>query len=386
MVTTRSALLAALLLSPARLFAAPGAAPSATTTLDTQRAALREQTGRYSSRMRTLTWTMEGAKLSATQAEELEAAVTRDPDDLSSRVRLVGWLQTSEVFDHRKRLRLIDHLLWLIEHKYDEGPDFWSHLNSGLLMSGKEDQERAIAIWKRHLVAAPGSTPLLESASDFLRFSDPEYSLKLCEQAARISPRDPLWSQKIAYAHLLRTNTRDRELQYSAASSALKYYEQAIGLTREDAEAYSNLHRYAAEAAWLVDRNDKATRWANLLLKNARAGEWWYNNARHEGYTVLGLVALDEGKLDAAGKSLMLSVDIDTKGTGIFAPSLALAAALLDRGQKDIVIEYLESLREQTKYGRERFGKMIAEIHAGGAPEEFKYERRKLGGRKPPKS
>ncbi len=328
-----------------------------------------------------LTWTIEGRKLSATQAEALETAVAANPEDLESRLRLIGWLDSANLFDHRLRSRKNDHALWLIEHKADAGPDFWSHLGLNSTLDGPEANLRALDAWKRQVDARPGSTPLLESAATSVQYLDRRVSLEYYSRAAKLSPRDPHWPDKIAFIHYLAANTRDRELQYTEASLALKFYEQAIGLTNDSVRSYSNLYEYASQSAWLVDRNDKATRWANALLKGARAGEWWFNNARHAAYTILGLVALDEGKLAEACKDLMLSAESDAKATGVFMPSVTLAAALLDRGEKEVVVEYLDAQRELAQYQPERYAEMAAAIRGGGVPEGFKTVLRKI----PPK-
>jgi len=66
-------------------------------------------------------------------------------------------------------------------------------------------------------------------------------------------------------------------------------------------------------------------------------------DAVHHGNTILGLLALQAGEIETAGKYLIESAK--TEGSPVlnsFGPSMLLAKALLEAGQKDKVLEYFE--------------------------------------------
>jgi hypothetical protein len=70
---------------------------------------------------------------------------------------------------------------------------------------------------------------------------------------------------------------------------------------------------------------------------------WNYGNAIHDGHSILGLIALSDGNIQLAKEHLISagntpgSPQLDT-----FGPKMILAEALLDKGEKAAVIEYLK--------------------------------------------
>src|SRR5579862_4036438 len=155
-----------------------------------------------------------------------------------------------------------------------------------------------------------------------------------------------------------------RPLQrYTAATNEL-----AHAATQE--EYFHALDRVAKES-FVVDRFDEARKSANELLSlaprfiNANA----YGLAIHDGNMVLGRLALKEGHIDEsrhylleAGKSPG-SPTLDT-----FGPNMSLARDLLENGQSDVVLQYLELCRKfwQNDYGKLNEWEM--DIKAGKTP------------------
>jgi len=93
-------------------------------------------------------------------------------------------------------------------------------------------------------------------------------------------------------------------------------------------------------------RNDKESviRLADeyLTLADNFKDDWNYGNAIHRANEALGIVALRENDLEKAGQYLIKagktpgSPQLDT-----FGPKLELADALLKKGEKKVVVEYL---------------------------------------------
>lgn len=80
-----------------------------------------------------------------------------------------------------------------------------------------------------------------------------------------------------------------------------------------------------------------------MLANNKNRKSWAYGNIVHEGNQILGLAALKEGRVADAKHYLILagktpgSPQLDS-----FGPNMMLAQRLLDKGQKDVVIQYLD--------------------------------------------
>ena len=92
-------------------------------------------------------------------------------------------------------------------------------------------------------------------------------------------------------------------------------------------------------------RLDKADALATELLDLAPSNkdDWNYGNAIHHGHMVRGLVALARGNVEEAKRRLLASGE--TPGSpqlNSFGPSMALAEALLERGEPAVVLQFLE--------------------------------------------
>jgi len=83
-----------------------------------------------------------------------------------------------------------------------------------------------------------------------------------------------------------------------------------------------------------------------LDLAKSFEGNWNYGNAIHHSNLVLGRVALENGDLIKA-KNHLISAGKTTGSPQLnsFGPNMLLAKELLEIGEKDIVIEYINLTR-----------------------------------------
>lgn len=125
-----------------------------------------------------------------------------------------------------------------------------------------------------------------------------------------------------------------------------------------------------AKAAVAAGALDKASLYANELLTSAQAGDWNDGNAIHDGNMVRGLVALHSGNVEQAAKDLIEA----GKTTGSpqlnsFGPNMTLASELLEKGQRDAVLEYLTLCKKFWTLGADRLDAWIDAIRTGGKPD-----------------
>ncbi len=123
---------------------------------------------------------------------------------------------------------------------------------------------------------------------------------------------------------------------------------------------------YLAMLAVQAGQFDKAQRYADQTLATPSSAF----DSIHTGNVVLGLVALNrDGDVAAAKKYLLLAAR--TKGTALldrWGPNLALAKALLDRGEKQTVLEYFQACQAfVTK--NPKLNDWIATLKGGGTPD-----------------
>jgi hypothetical protein len=123
-----------------------------------------------------------------------------------------------------------------------------------------------------------------------------------------------------------------------------------------------------AKAALKAGADEKAARAAKDLLDGAEKNR--SGDAVFTGHTVQGLLALKRGDVAAAGSELLASGK--TSGSPVlnsFGPNVSLAKALIERGERDIVLRYFDECRIFWKQGLQQLDRWSEVVRAGGMPE-----------------
>ena len=152
--------------------------------------------------------------------------------------------------------------------------------------------------------------------------------------------------------------------------------EQLCKAKAELAAAKSEYKRWVAigdVGLWTVDNGslEKAESFAYETLKTAEMykADWNYGNAIHKGHLTLGRVALRKGDVEEAKKQLLLagktpgSPQLDS-----FGPNMILAQELLEKGESDTVLKYLEQCEEFWNFHLEKLMKWKKQIIEGEQP------------------
>ena len=136
-----------------------------------------------------------------------------------------------------------------------------------------------------------------------------------------------------------------------------------------DHERFYPLTELARSALYLGFTNDARGYAQRLLTMSPQFQEDWnYGNAIHDGNEVLGRIALQEERLEDAKRFLIEagkspgSPQLDS-----FGPDMGLAQALLERGERETVLEYLKLCRRFWKVGR--LDQWSEAIKAGKTPD-----------------
>lgn len=131
-----------------------------------------------------------------------------------------------------------------------------------------------------------------------------------------------------------------------------------------------------AESAIGAREYKKARQYALELLALAPKykDDWYYGNAIHIGHTVLGRVALIKGSRAEAKQHLLLSARVpSTPQLSTNGPRLALAKALLARGERKVVLQYLELIGVFWDAKATLLKSWKAEIKAGRIPSSRRW-------------
>lgn len=305
-----------------------------------------------------------GAALTTEEAVDLERRVAEDPWDLESRTVLIGHYLTHLADDEAPSARR-EHILWLIEHQ-PEAPVLGVPIFANPVLDGRL-YRRGAAIWNRHLERDPNNLAILHNASAYFLLAERELAIELLERASQIEPENPRWRERIGQAYMLDAVV-GTEPDAEPATEPIIYFESALEETGET----RRLHVLAdtAEAAALAEDWEKAVEYANDLLRSAAEDttDWFYGNAVHRGNLVLGAVAFAKGDVDQAALYLVRAGR--TPGSpqlNSFGPRMGLARDLLEAGQRDAVVEYLELCGRFWK--KETVDAWIRTIEAGGLPD-----------------
>ena len=128
----------------------------------------------------------------------------------------------------------------------------------------------------------------------------------------------------------------------------------------------------AAKAAFDKGNYSAARTYAEELatLTPKYKGDWNYGNAIQDSNVVLGRLALRDGDI-AAAKAFLLEAGKSTGSPQMnsFGPNLSLANDLLQKGEKDVVIEHLKACKKFWEMDRGRLDDWIALVKAGRTPD-----------------
>lgn len=128
----------------------------------------------------------------------------------------------------------------------------------------------------------------------------------------------------------------------------------------------------AAKIAFRAGDYEKAKKYAlaSLAMSADYEGDWNYGNAIHNANAILGRVSLAQDDIEKANEYLVAasksegSPQLDT-----FGPNLKLADGLLQKGERDIVIQYLNSVSKFWEMDNGCVQRWISEVENGEIPE-----------------
>lgn len=151
----------------------------------------------------------------------------------------------------------------------------------------------------------------------------------------------------------------------------LKIVQGDLNVATNELERFYALNRAAKNALQTGNIAD-AEKLANelALLAPKYANDWNYGNAVQDANHVLGQIAFGKGDIAEAKRRLLASAE--SKGSpqmNSFGPNMQLAKALLEKGERDVVLEYFQRCGKFWKMGRNRLAQWTAQVKKGDIPE-----------------
>lgn len=302
-----------------------------------------------------------GYRLNAKDAAGLEATVAADANDLLARTKLLAYYFKKQDGSAAVRENRLKHVLWVIRHRPESGIAGLPECRLDPFDS-KEGYAQASQLWREQVQAHPRSIPVLHNAANFFRTADPELALRYMEQVQSLEPANPRWADQLAALYRLHGRRPVESLaQYETAHSA-----DNCDLTR-----FFRLPELA-RAAFEAGELEKAQQFSDQLLSAGKRypTNWHFGNAVHYANNMIGLIALRKGQIEDAKQSLLRagatpgSPQLDTAG-----PSMGLAKELLEKGEQDIVLQYLKLCRRFWTGHDGKLDDWTRQVKAGAIPE-----------------
>ncbi len=312
--------------------------------------------------------------LTPEQAASLEEKLEHDPDDLASRTRLLRYYFGSYRFPDRSvreqmRKAQTRHILWLIRNR----PEAWvlgSPEGTIDLVFDSEGYAEGKNAWLDRLQREPANLKVLEHAANFFTHTDKELAFESLQQAQSLDEGNAKWSRELGHMYSLEIIGEDSpEMITEFADKALVQYERAYELSDRLEQGY--LLTELAKTALRANRFEKATEYSNAALAVAEdSSDWNSGNRIHHGNVVLGRIALAEGDIEEAKRRLIAAGE--TTGSpqlDSFGPNMTLASELLQRGEKEVVLEYFRLCSRFWERGKGRLEEWSVLVEGGLVPE-----------------
>src|SRR5262245_50600157 len=151
----------------------------------------------------------EGYRLSAKDAENLEAWLKANPEDLATRAKLLGFyfraapgtLGREAAIEARRR-----HILWLIEHHPESEAAALSEATIDRAGHGLADAPgygQASELWIAQAKRHAQNAKVVGQAARFFQVADKGRAVALLLQGKQIEPGNPEWSARLGYVYAI---------------------------------------------------------------------------------------------------------------------------------------------------------------------------------------
>ncbi|HEY8559931.1 MAG TPA: DUF3857 domain-containing protein [Pyrinomonadaceae bacterium] len=300
--------------------------------------------------------------LTAAQAAQAEAKLSKTPADLETRKRLLRFYSNYETEDTpARRQNRLKHRLWLLQNRPEiDETDIYSY-KSPFYEAGEPDYRTLRDEWLKQTEAAKTNARIRLNAVDFISPEEPEIAEKLLAEGRRIDAQNyefPLLLSALLFekseapdraGETTDKNQRRRnrniylEQAYEAGETALALLKKERSAERDAKRA--GLLQSLAKIAFELEKLDRAKALATELIldfgQDAESSS--YTEAAHFGNILLGRAALRENDSAKAREYLLIAIRAPLRSEKSYFGKidLELAKELFERGEKEAVAEYL---------------------------------------------
>jgi tetratricopeptide (TPR) repeat protein len=298
-----------------------------------------------------------GKSVTKAKADELEADLRKTPDKIDSRLVLIGYY-SSNGKTPVDRLRLRTHVLWMIENHPEHPATAEPSLRD--LPDDNEGNAQILVLWNKNLDMRSDDVAVLKDAEKFFFGKDAAEAEKLIIRISDKEPGNREWPNELA--QLYRMFGIPGESINDPAQRALEAYKRVLALTRIPT-AREALAGEMAQASFKVGDFEGAAELARIHLRSKD------RTAPQRANTILGRVALRSGDVAEAKQYLLASSGPEAAAdVSLSGPTMVLAKELLEQGERDAVLQYVQNCLSLWSRGENVLEIWIADIKKGKTP------------------
>jgi hypothetical protein len=313
--------------------------------------------------------------ITAEEAQALEEGLKTNPDNQAAQEKLIDYYFVTALTSRAPDLEVKreEHIFWIIEHHPESelagSPE--ADIQPIGSSQGTEGYQRGKQLWLTQVEKYPDNLKVIRNAAEFVTLWDMPLGRELLEKALRLDPNDSVASSALAQSYMQeRMVAESSEEKVALAAKALSIRERTFESSKGTPRFYE-LGEIADEA-YEAGNLAKVQQYASELLDVASQfrGDWNYGNALHKGNIVLGRIALQQGDIPTAEQHLLAAGE--TPGSpqlDSFGPNMTLAKELLEKGERDAVLTYLQSCAKFWKMDDGQLQNWMSTVKAGGVPD-----------------
>ena len=314
-------------------------------------------------------------EITAEEANTLEQGLKTSPDNLAAREKLISYYFVAALTSRSPNLeeKREGHIFWIIEHHPES--NLAGSPEAGIEPVGSsgstEGYQHAKQLWLAQVESHPDSLQVIRNAAQFVSLWDRALGRELLEKTLSLDPGDNAASSALAQSYMQeRLVVQSPEEKIALAAKALSIRERGLNSSNGNTRFYGLDE--AADEAYEAGDLAKAELYASEVLQVAPQfkDDWNFGNALHKGNIILGRIALQRGDVSGAKQHLLAAGD--TPGSpqlDSFGPNMTLAKELLEKGERETVLSYLQSCAKFWKMGGGQLQDWIATVKAGGVPD-----------------
>lgn len=308
-----------------------------------------------------------GGQMNSDEKASLEEQLTKEPNDVEARTKLLGYYFISGRNDTDAKSARQRHVEWLIENAPESGVLGLPYGQLHKLLD-RDGYDRAKQAWLKVIRESPENLKVLRNAAHFFLLNDAKISEELLLKGQKLAAEDPEWPALLGRVYSLEVMSNSTgPKRKAAAKKAFQQYELAY--ERSESIGRDALLPDLAKSAFDAGMIDDAEKFAEKMLEDVAEG-WNRGNRIHHGNLILGRIALSEGDVDEAKSRLLLAGK--TNGSpqlNSFGPNMLLAKELLEKGESAAVLQYFELCKEFWTSPRRQLELWTADVKANRTPE-----------------